>query len=536
VTDVLIVGSGASAVHAAYPLAEAGLRVRMLDFGNRDDFYARLVPPNSFAEIRRSDAAQHRYFLGRNFEGIGFGQTGAGAQLTPPRQYVARDADRLTPIDSTSFFPIQSLGRGGLAGAWGAACPTFSETDLDGMPISRAELDPHYAAVAERIGVSGARDDLLPFFGELEGMLPVPEIDAGAASILRRYRRRRERLNRAGFHLGSPRLAVLTREHRDREALRYLDMEFWSDRGRSVYRPQWTLDELRRFDGFEYTDGLLAERFVESAEGGVELHARDPETGQRQVFPARRLVLAAGTLGTVRIVARSLDLYDRPLPLVCNPHTYAATLHLGMLGRAADDARHSLAQLCFVLAPRDDLRSETVGHLYSYRSLLLFRLVKDAPLPTREGLNILRTLAPALAILVIQHADRPSSTKHCSLTRDPGGGPDRLAIRYELSDTERRAADAAEREIVRHFRRLGCVCLRRQRPGHAASVHYAGTFPMAAGDRELTTDRAGALRGARAVHLVDGSVLPHLPSRGPTFTLMANANRIGCLLRDELQR
>jgi len=35
--DVLIVGSGASAVNAAVPLVQAGLRVRMLDVGYRDE-------------------------------------------------------------------------------------------------------------------------------------------------------------------------------------------------------------------------------------------------------------------------------------------------------------------------------------------------------------------------------------------------------------------------------------------------------------------------------------------------------------------
>ncbi len=140
-TDVLIVGSGASAVNAAYPLVEAGLRVRMLDLGNRDQRYAPLVPDRSFSEIRREDSEQHRYFLGDRFEGIDFGQTGAGAQLTPPRQFVWRDADRLTPVDSANFFPLESLACGGLAGAWGAGCPPFSEADLAALQLTRSQLE-----------------------------------------------------------------------------------------------------------------------------------------------------------------------------------------------------------------------------------------------------------------------------------------------------------------------------------------------------------------------------------------------------------
>ena len=84
--DVLVVGSGASAVNAASPLVAGGLRVRMLDFGNRDEVYESLVPAAPFSTIRRTDPNQHRYFLGDRYEGLALGRVSIGAQLTPPRQ------------------------------------------------------------------------------------------------------------------------------------------------------------------------------------------------------------------------------------------------------------------------------------------------------------------------------------------------------------------------------------------------------------------------------------------------------------------
>ncbi len=228
--DVLIVGSGASAVNAAYPIVEAGLRVRMLDVGHRDHRYAPLVPDRSFPELRHEDKQQHRYFLGEHFEGISFDQTGAGAQLTPPRQHVCRDTRRLTPVDSVDFSPLESLAYGGLAAAWGAGCPPFSDADLAGFPLERWNLQPHYERVAERIGVSGARDELLPFWGDLESLQPACDLDANGETILRRYTGKRRQLNHHRFYLGRPRLAMLSRAHRGREPQRYHDMDFWSDR------------------------------------------------------------------------------------------------------------------------------------------------------------------------------------------------------------------------------------------------------------------------------------------------------------------
>jgi choline dehydrogenase-like flavoprotein len=533
--DVLVVGSGASAVHAAWPLVEAGLRVRMLDFGNRPEAGDPLVPPLPFSELRRSDPQQHRYFLGDRFEGIGFGLTGASAQLTPPRQYVCRDAAELTPVSSRSFFPLESLARGGLASAWGAGCPAFSPADLEGIPLRHGDLAPHYEAVAGLIGVSGSHDDLAPFFGELAALEPPLELDSNAESILALYGRRRERLHRGGLYLGRPRLAVLSRAFRGRDGQRYRDMDFWSDEGRSVWRPCWTLEELERSPAFDYVPGQLVERFAEQAPSGpVSVIARDRSSNDLVRHAGRRLILAAGALGSTRIVLRSLGLYDRPVPLVCNAHVYAAMVNLGLLGRPARDARHSLAQLAVVHATEGPGGPATVGHLYSYRSLLLFRLLRDSALPVREGLQVARLLLSCLTVLIIQHADAPGPGKRCTL-RAGLGGNDWLEIDYAPTRAERVRQERIESSMLARLRALRLWCLRRVRPGHAASIHYAGTLPMTSDARELTTDLHGRLRGTRSVHLADGSVFGRLPSRGLTFTMMAAARRVGCLVRDELR-
>jgi choline dehydrogenase-like flavoprotein len=174
VTDVLIVGSGASGVNAAYPLVEAGYEVKLLDFGNQDSTYDSLIPPRPFSELRRFDEQQHRYFLGENFQGIPFAAVQNGAQLTPPRLYITRDTERMMPVDSRSFIATESLALGGLASGWGAGVFPFTDEELPGLPISRADLEPHYEAVAERIGVAGDHDDLMPFFGDCTAMMAPP--------------------------------------------------------------------------------------------------------------------------------------------------------------------------------------------------------------------------------------------------------------------------------------------------------------------------------------------------------------------------
>jgi choline dehydrogenase-like flavoprotein len=521
VVDVLVVGSGPGGVNAAAPLVAAGKRVVMIDFGNEDRQYAPLIPHEAFSTLRRTDPSQHRYFIGDRYEGVGFGGVRVGAQLTPPRAHIMRDAPERQPSDAGDFGVGMSLARGGLGAGWSAGVFPFTDDELRDMGLSVADMQPHYDAVVERIGVCGPGEDLAPFFPMSPGIMPALDVDVNAETILGRYERKRAALNEAGFFLGRPRLAVCTRQHRGRGPHGYLDLEYWADMDRSVYRPQWTLDELLQSPTFTYLNRRFVHAFHEEGDR-VRLEVARADDGSVETHEGRALVLAAGTFGTARIVLRSLDRYDTRIPMVCNAYCYVPMLNAGMLRRAARDHRYSLAQLtAMVRLPGRVLQSQ----VFSYRSLLTFKLMKEAPIAYREARKILQALIPSFAILGIHHEDRPRPEKYCMLHR---GEPDRLEVGYAQSADEERMQHEDERTLLAFFRKLGCIPLKTIRPGHGSSLHYGGTFPIAPESTDpLTCDRTSRLRATRAVFVADGSVFPWLPPKGLTFNIMANADRVG---------
>jgi choline dehydrogenase-like flavoprotein len=531
VIDVIIVGSGPGGANAAVPLVEKGLKVVLLDVGEEDTRYAKLIPPESFRSIRENDTQQHRYLLGDNFEGIPFGKVGLGAQLTPPRQYVMTSAACQMQTELSTFQLSESLALSGLGAAWGAGVFPFSDKELAGWPISRADLEPHYAAVASRIGTTGGNDDLSELIGEFTTMPPV-EIDSNAEAVLDRYTSRRDTFTSEGFFLGRTPLAICTEPLRGRGPHKYLDMEFWADADRSVYRPRFTIEELRTRPNFSYEGKRFVRSFTESTEG-VEVAAENTESGARETYRARALVLAGGTTSSARIVLRSLGRYGQPVQLLCNPYTYVPAVNLTMIGRAARDRRHSLAQLTGLYAPTGREHGMVVTQMYSYRSLMTFKLLKEAPIAYREALRMMQLLTSAFAILGIHHEDTPSASRNCRLERGADGS-DRLVVSYQLSTEEESRHARDEAHVIRFFRRLGCWPIKVIRPGHGSSIHYAGTFPMAADGGELTCNAECRLRATRAVYVADGSPFPYLPAKGLTFTIMANANRVGSLLAETL--
>jgi choline dehydrogenase-like flavoprotein len=66
------------------------------------------------------------------------------------------------------------------------------------------------------------------------------------------------------------------------------------------------------------------------------------------------------------------------------------------------------------------------------------------------------------------------------------------------------------------------------KPGRG--FHSGGTFPMRSNPRPGESDIFGRPSGMKKIHVVDASVFPTVPATTITFTVMANAYRIGSLL------
>ena len=362
-------------------------------------------------------------------------------------------------------------------------------------------------------------------------MLPPLEIDANGEAVYRQYKRKRAAMNAQGSYIGRPWMATCSCAHRGRGPHAYLDLEYWADMDKSVYRPQWTLEELEKEPNFTCLSRRFVERFEEK-DGRLRVHVTHADTGAAETHDASYLVMAAGALGSARIVLRSLGKYDTPVPLLCNAYSYAPTLNLKTLGKPMRDRRYSMGQLtAIVQLPGRILQAQ----IFSYRSLMTFKLMKELPIAYRQSLRMLRLLIPNFTILGIHHEDRPTPGKYLGLRRGRDGGADVLEIRYKPSAEETAKQHKDERRILGVIRKLGCIPLKVIRPGHGASIHYAGTLPIEpSGAAPLTCDRDSRLRACKRVYLADGSVFPRLPPKGLTFNIMANADRVGAILAERL--
>ncbi|MFL5765325.1 MAG: hypothetical protein ACJ77K_15380 [Bacteroidia bacterium] len=525
--DYIVVGSGATGSIAAYALAEAGVTVAVLDVGLEDEQYKNLVPDKDFVSIRKGEKDQNVYFLGKNYEGIPWNTSRVGSQLTPPRNFLTELTEKFAPFNSDSFMPMESFAKGGLGGGWGLGCYAFSQKELQAVGLDPAKINPAYESVARHIGISGERDDAAPYcLGDVKTVQPVSGLEKNLQGIYSSYKKQKAGLNSKGIFVGRTALALLTEDKGDRSALKYRDMYFWTDKDRSAYRSWMTIDQLTGKPNFSYHKNCLVMKFREH-DKGIDVHVKRTDTNEEQIFTCRKLILAPGVLGTARIVIRSFDHKKEQLPVICNPYCYIPCVQWRMLGKATEQFRAGLGQLMLFLDEKGDNFDVPMSTLYSYRSLLLFKLIKEAPLNYADARVIMQYLESSFTIAGLHHPERPSDSKFIRLKKsaDTFSG-DLLSGQYVLSGDEIALNLKREATIRWALHKLGCRPLKTVHTPNGGSIHYAGTLPFNTNGELFSVYPNGRLAGTENVFVADGSGFNYLPAKGLTFTLMANAYNV----------
>ena len=490
--DVIVIGSGPAGVSAAWPLVEAGRKVLMLDGAGADD-------PVADGPAR---------VLGPELEGLSV-EDGLSPKLRAPEARLALAGfQQAHGVEADNFLPVGSLARGGLSRVWGAFAAEFDAADLKDWPIGQSDLAPSYRRVTQRIGVSGTTEDATGVKLGVSGPLQ-PPLHLGAASqlLLNAYR------GDGPLLLGRARNALISRALDARAPCDLRGGCLWGCPLGAIYDARSDLTRLALATNFHLAEKAEVIR-LEKQEAGWRVFTADGRS-----FSAAKVVLAAGTLGSTRLVAPHLPVLPE-WRLLSNP-VVAAPLLMPRALMAAAKASHDLAQLAFFL-PFGAGDAYVSGAVYETIGLPATSFASQLPLGRRAGEAVFRFLSPALLVAVNYFAGAFSSNR-IAFERATG----KLKVTGGFAPGFANLADQVSRDLSRRWRSLGAVPLARGQlamPG--TDAHFAGTLPMG-GAGANGTNALGELKGLEGLHVVDGAVLPSLPSKHATLTIMANADRIG---------
>lgn len=524
--DYIVVGSGCSGAMAAQTLIEAGKNVAMLDVGEANPDYASLVPDEDYLTLRKTDPNQYKYLIGDQAQGIVISDAGKGAQVTPGRGNMLQSTDKLIPLRSKTFSPLESLGYGGLGIGWGLQCWQFSRKELDMCGLDTERMIQAYETVAGRIGISGTNDAAARYtLGELKNYYPSPKADRNMRRIYEKYQTKKEVFDEAGMVMGRTPLALITQPKNGREPYAYRDMDFYDDNGASAWRPWVTVNQLRTNPQFTYVKNFLALSFRDTKDGAV-IEGLDTATNKRVSFGCKKLILATGALGTARIALRSLGTpQHQKIPFLCNPYTYVPCVQPAFFGAGVEQHKIGFGQVSAFLTEEKERQDTSILTLYSYQSLMLFRVIQQAPLNFIDAREMLRYLSPGLVVTGIQHSDKTTPYKYLRLIKNAKTiTGDELEAYYEQSPEE--LADQKRREniYIKMLRKVGLYAVKRMNPGNGSSVHYAGTLPFSDTEKPLGLSPSGRVHHTKNVYVADSSGFNFLPARGLTFSILANAH------------
>ncbi len=527
INDYIVVGSGCTGAMAAQTLTESGVKVLMLDVGIQNNNNQELIADTTFKELRSKNKNQHEYFLGKNFQSVPWNELSTGAQLTPSRRYMIDRVNDFLPFVSKTFFPMESLALGGLGNGWGLGCCVFSDNELKKMGLDLQKMKLAYQVVADRIGISSSNDDAMPYtFSSITNTMNSIDMDANAKFIFNTYDRKRKTLNRSGFFLGRPALALLTEDKEQRKKYQYRDLDFYSDYDESAYRPWITINLLKKKPNFKYVANQLVMRF-EEVENIVHVFTKDIESKEEKVFYCRKLILCSSVISTARVVLRSFKQDEKKLPILTNYYSYIPSVNLKMLGKPMSEKPVGFAQLSVFYDKKFDNSDVSMASVYSYNSLMHFRIIKEIPLAYKEAFRLTKYLLPAFSIWGIHQPEEYTSSKYIELIKDSTTiTGDILKADYFDSEADNFKREIIEKKYIKTMRKLGCIAIKKINPGNGSSIHYAGTLPFSKTGKPFTLNDDGRLNTTQNIYVADGSGFTFLPAKGLTLSLMANAHNV----------
>ncbi len=463
--------------------------------------------------------------VGRIKEGMGAGVKGIPLKLVYGSDFPYRGAEEHAPADFEGVGVRGSFAKGGLSNVWGAAMMPCRSEDVTDWPVPLSQLAPHYASVLKLTGLSAKADGLANLFPLYAERTPALELSRQSKTLLRRLERNQAQLEKSGIHFGQARVAVRVAEGQS-PGCAYCGLCMYGCPYGFIYNSETTLEALRRDPNFTYQPGVTIRRFEENAKGITAVGNRT--NGEVVRFEAERAFLAAGVIPSTQILMRSVGALDETVWMRDSQYFL---LPLALVKGARDVRREELYTLSQIFMEILDHKiSPHTVHLqvYSYNDLV-GQAVRKAMGALARPLELMARALEGRLLVVQGYLHSTHSSRIAVALRKGASGRERLQLRAEINPATKPMIGKVISKLSRHARHLGGIplapMLQIAEPGRG--FHSGGTFPMNAKPGRFETDVLGRPQNWSRLHVVDATVLPTIPATTITFTVMANAHRIG---------
>jgi choline dehydrogenase-like flavoprotein len=507
--DAIIIGSGFGGAMTARKLVQSGMKVLMLERGG-----AVVRGPENWGLRGSLDLSVHN--------------------------------DKSTPLNVAKGGNKKVMGLytavGGPSAFYGGVSFRFREADFEkneeiegknatGWPISYADLEPYYTEAEQVLQISGEAgiDPTEP-----KRSAPFPQGPAPLADVSRRVKSSAEKLGLHPFQLP---LAINYEDNSRKTCISCTTCDtFACAIGAKNDIATLVLPKLKAA-GMDLLPQVVVTRLlVENGEiTGVETVSKT--TGERRVFKAKYVVLAAGALGSPHLLLASglekLNPGGQVIGRYLMRHVNA--IIFGIFPGAADKEKRFHKQLAILDYYFGDKKiAPNFGKLGSLQSMPtppMGLVQNEVPGPLGVLLSQgVRLLTGLLAIVEDQPQFSNSLTIN-PLVKDAFGLPQPI-ISHEYSQRDEAALKLLTKQGKKIMYGAGAI---------AHYIHQIRTFSHAVGTVRMGNDPATSaldenceFRGVKNLYVTDGSVMPTSAALNPSLTIAANALRVGDRMLDKI--
>jgi ferredoxin len=521
----LIIGSGAAAAGAALALRQReDLEITIIDIGLHLEADRQQLVGSLASSAPHEWAADAVETLSK--QPVASSGQGIPEKRVFGSDYPFRNVGQITGItgENGANASMISPAYGGFSNVWGAQLMPFTDSAFQSWPVKAAAMRPHYESILDQIPFAGEEDDLAARFPLMRSSSSLPTMSSRSLRVLKAYEKHKSKINDHGITLGKARLAFDAKEC-VRCGLCMTGCPYGY-----VYSASQTFNELRRTNRVKFLGGLLALSIKEES-NRVTVVAKELATGQLQRLEADHVYVACGAVGTTRLVANSLNLFDVDISMLESRQFMLPSLSL----RGTEDPRNepdfTLNQFNMIVAPDGGDADISMLHFYTYNPAFTDALPSILRASSAKWLQVqlLRRLTVALGYLPSWNSPR--------LRISVGSRRNDLELpAFRISGEvpppgQSKMVSAVLRRMASSARLLDLypIIPMFRLSSTGKSYHWGGSFPHMAKDSSALTfssDTLGRVGSWKRTHLVDASVFPTVPAMTYGLTIMANAHRI----------
>jgi choline dehydrogenase-like flavoprotein len=268
-------------------------------------------------------------------------------------------------------------------------------------------------------------------------------------------------------------------------------------------------------------------RRLEEREGKVEVTC-DTAGGGREKVVLDRVFLAAGAIGSTRIILESKRLFNRRVTMKSTQGFILPMLR--MSGAPISWPNTNTLAAAFLEFKLPEVSDHWVHAQINPANELVMARLDFRPNGGRWRDRILKPAFKRLLVALCSFHSDHAGTHVLTLRSASDAAPSPLVIETPSSDTFHQTARRGARRLCRLVARAGVLPLLPFIQGTYDKPwgwHFGGTLPMSSRPKgDLDSDLLGRPLGWTRVHVVDSSVFPSIPGTTVALLAMANARRI----------